>query len=164
MSPQESEDQKTSEDDESDIDAEFRSYLNEENNNNDDAMCTSDEESCHQAQASELTAKLKQLEEFDFESGSLETLRRMAIEKYGFVNKKYRRKAWPILILDRKALFRTFKSANDSNVSTESPTKQRVETKINNAIPLNPRPKGNFDLISELIRILKLYLNKICRL
>jgi hypothetical protein len=48
--------------------------------------------------------KLDRLEKLDFTSTDIyQTLKRMAVEKYGFMNKKYRRKAWPLLILKHPA-------------------------------------------------------------
>ncbi len=44
--------------------------------------------------------KLRRLENLEFNEKNLHLLRQMAIEKFGFVNKKFRRKAWPLLLLD----------------------------------------------------------------
>ena len=78
------------------IDLEFENYLNEENNLDHLIFDGENGEKFQQ----ELNSKISELELLNFES--IEDLRRMAIEKYGFVNKKFRRKAWPILIANRK--------------------------------------------------------------
>ena len=80
-----------------DIEKEFEDYLNDENDDANDlnhnlAMQNDDN---HRMKY----AKLKELENFEFTLENVELLRQMGVEKYGFINKKFRRKAWPLLIL-----------------------------------------------------------------
>lgn len=100
-------------DDGLDIDKEFENYLNDEDDHDDnngdggDQMLQDGEshESVRRRLQMEKNAKLEQLESIDFfESADVDIskLRRLAINKHGFVNKKFRRKAWPLLILNNK--------------------------------------------------------------
>lgn len=78
-----------------DIEKEFEDYLNDENNEaNDLNIETQNDENKRQRYA-----KLKKLENMEFTYENYEILRQMGVEKYGFINKKYRRKAWPLLIM-----------------------------------------------------------------
>ncbi len=81
------------------IDLEFEIYLNEENDL--DKLVSENSENFEKFQ-SEVNAKIERLEKVDFES--ISDLKKMAIEKYGFVNKRFRRRAWPILVANRESL------------------------------------------------------------
>jgi hypothetical protein len=110
-------------DDSTGIDKEFEDYLNENeeydtvvSSDSDDALNSStgapDEAAASASnedfdeffrRESENTkrSKLSKLESAEYSMDNLEYLRRLALDKYGFMNKKIRRKAWPILILSR---------------------------------------------------------------
>jgi hypothetical protein len=80
-----------------DIEKEFEDYLNDENDDANDLnhnLAMQNDEN-HRMK----NAKLKKLENFEFTLENYELLRQMGVEKYGFINKKFRRKAWPLLIL-----------------------------------------------------------------
>lgn len=91
------------------IDLEFETYLNEENDL--DKLVSEGSENFEKFQM-EVNAKIECLEKVDFES--IRDLKKMAIGKYGFVNKRFRRKAWPIMV------------ANFSNGLKKSKKKKRV--------------------------------------
>lgn len=57
-------------------------------------------------------AKYKRLESIEYTFENYEIFQKIAIEKYGFLNKKFRRKAWPLLILYRK---KYLNKTNDNN-------------------------------------------------
>jgi hypothetical protein len=105
-----------------DIDKEFEDYLNE--NEDYDTVVSSDSEDAFNTSgaASATTSnnnsedfddffrkesestkrgKLSELERAEYSIDNLEHLRRLALDKYGFMNKNIRRKAWPVLILSR---------------------------------------------------------------
>lgn len=50
----------------------------------------------------DIRLKYKRLEMFDFEQGSLRDLSDMAVQKYGFITTKFRRKAWSRIILSNR--------------------------------------------------------------
>ena len=50
----------------------------------------------------DIRLKYKRLEMFDFEQGSLRELSDMAVQKYGFITTKFRRKAWSRIILSNR--------------------------------------------------------------
>jgi hypothetical protein len=52
----------------------------------------------------DIRIKCKRLENFDFELDSCNELSDMAVQKYGFITSKFRRKAWPRLILTKNEL------------------------------------------------------------
>jgi hypothetical protein len=73
------------------IDAEFENYLNDdaddEESNNDDEF---------------KSEKIKKLNELDYDNlDNIDLIKQLAISKYGFINKKFRRKAWSLLILNQ---------------------------------------------------------------
>ena len=95
-----------------DIEKEFENYLNDENNDdNNDAFYINNyvpsssgpggasgnlfESENHKLKY----IKLKKLENLEYTLENYELFRQMGVEKYGFINKKYRRKVWPLLIL-----------------------------------------------------------------
>ena len=91
-----------------DIEKEFENYLNDENNDVNDLnhnMETQNDEN-HRLKY----AKLKKLENLEFSFENYELLRQMGVEKYGFINKKYRRKAWPLLIM--------YKNSSNENINS----------------------------------------------
>ncbi len=112
------------------IDLEFENYLNEENDL--DKLVSEDSDHFEKFQ-SEVNAKIERLEKLDFES--ICDLKKMAIEKYGFVNKRFRRKAWPILVANRDDLNNTSKKIKKYKVKHLS---EDTESKL------------SFDIISKL--------------
>lgn len=93
------------------IDLEFENYLNEENDL--DRLVSEDSENFEKFQK-EINSKIRRLEKVDF--NSLTDLRRMAVGKYGLVNKRFRRKAWPLLISNRDNLL-TKKTSGKKKIS-----------------------------------------------
>lgn len=67
------------------IEQEFEDYLKDE-----EVLCENNETK---------KSKLERMNSIEFSFENYEELKKLAVEKYGFVNKKFRRKAWPILIL-----------------------------------------------------------------
>ena len=88
------------------IDLEFENYLNEENDL--DKLISEDCDNLEKFRK-EVNSKIRRLEKVNFDS--LIDLRRMAIGKYGLVNKRFRRKAWPLLISNRDNLIAINSSA-----------------------------------------------------
>jgi hypothetical protein len=92
-----------------DIDKEFEDYLNDEDDddNNDNYYLNNYVNNLNSSNQKEIEnhklkyIKLKKLQNLEYTYENYELFRQMAIEKYGFINKKYRRKAWPLLILYR---------------------------------------------------------------
>lgn len=91
-------------DDEKTIDKEFEEYLNDENENFVDNE--------------EKRLKLKKLESLKLNFDNYDEIRKLAIEKYGFVNKKIRQKAWPILILHKNRSMSSPNAIIDSSLKT----------------------------------------------
>lgn len=113
----ESENEQTFDLNDENIDKEFEDFLNDD---------TSLSDNLSKENLKFKSKKIKKLENLDLSFDNFETIRRMAIEKYGFVNKKFRRRAWPILILHR---FKHKGSLNDliesslskfNNISTKT--------------------------------------------
>ena len=119
-------------DDENDLDIEkeFEDYLNDENDddNNDNFYINklnSGSNSSLNQQENEnhkfKYIKLKKLENLEYTVENYELFRQMGIEKYGFINKKYRRKAWPLLILYKnKSKEHLNSNLNTSKIISES--------------------------------------------
>jgi hypothetical protein len=77
--------------DELDIDAEFENYLNDDSD---------DEESNNKDEYR--SNKLKLLNDLDYNNlDNIDMIKKLAIDKYGFIKKKFRRKAWSLLILNK---------------------------------------------------------------
>ncbi len=91
---------------------EFENYLNEDS----DLYFSKDLISSKNIKE-ELEIKVKKLEELNFES--IDELRKIAIEKFGFLNKKFRRKAWPRLIANRQNYT---SNLNSNNKIDDNPT------------------------------------------
>lgn len=111
------------------IDLEFETYLNEENDL--DKLVSEDSEHFEKFR-SEINSKIRRLEKVNFDS--LPDLRRMAIGKYGLVNKRFRRKAWPILISNRVDLLsnKTLNKKKNTNKKMKvGPLKEDIEDELN---------------------------------
>ena len=89
-----------------DIDKEFEDYLNDEDDDNNDNyylnnyvnnLSSNNQREIENHKLKYI--KLKKLQNLEYTYENYELFRQMAIERYGFINKKYRRKAWPLLIL-----------------------------------------------------------------
>ena len=62
-----------------------------------------DDEKSYSASASfDIRSKYRRLENFDFENHSLNDVVGMAVEKYGFITTRFRRKAWYKLLANKK--------------------------------------------------------------
>jgi hypothetical protein len=125
------------------IDLEFENYLNEENDL-DNLICES--ENCEKFQA-ELNLKMKKLETLDF--NSIDDLRQIAIEKYGFVNKKFRRKAWPILIANREIYLNDTPTKYNNMNSNNNNSNNIDNNKLNNDYKQKEQT-SKFNQISKL--------------
>lgn len=139
------------------IDLEFENYLNEEN---DLDRLFSEESGNFEKFRKEVNAKIKKLEKINFES--LSDLRKMAIDKYGFVNKRFRRKAWPVLISNRGNIF------NDNPLTLEPDNKiklnQDIEDELNFNLITQEQIKNNkyFNQVTlDVIRTLKRFPSEI---
>ncbi len=110
------------------IDLEFEHYLNEENDL--DKLVSEDSEN-FETFKSEISSKIRRLEKVNFDS--LSDLRRMAIGKYGLVNKRFRRKAWPILISNRVDLLHnaSTKKKNTNKKMKAGHLKEDIEDELN---------------------------------
>ena len=75
-----------------DIDAEFENYLNDDSDDEEESNNIDEFRS----------KKLQQLSELDYDNvDNIELIKQLAIDKYGFIKKKFRRKAWRLLILNQ---------------------------------------------------------------
>lgn len=101
----------TEDDEENAIEREFESYLNEEDDQDEDEellmnVGEDDEEimmidDTTDDQITTRRSKLACLNRVEYSIENVAELRRLAISSFGFVNKKFRRRAWPLLILSR---------------------------------------------------------------
>jgi hypothetical protein len=80
-----------------DVEKELEDYLN------DDDPCLD----CYKFSSAEsdLKAKIESLDSLEFKFENYESFRLLAVEKYGLLNKKFRRKVWPLLILFRNKFY-----------------------------------------------------------
>lgn len=83
------------------IKKEFEEFLNDDDNLEDNE---------------ERRLKIKKLELLDLSFDNYDEIRKLAIEKYGLVNKKIRQKAWPILILYKNRPINSPKALVDSSL------------------------------------------------
>lgn len=118
------------------IDLEFEIYLNEENDL--DKLVGEGSENFEKFQKEVKSKKIK-LEKSDF--GSISELKKMALGKYGFVNKRFRRKAWPILIANRDKYINEPKQKNSSKKSRRKSKREDFQTEELN--------KNEFNLITQ---------------
>ena len=123
------------------IDLEFENYLNEENDL--DKLITEGTENFEKFQC-EVNMKIKELEKVNFQS--IGDLRKMAVEKYGLVNKKFRRKAWPILISNREIYLGSNKKNSSTSLSKRS-TNKKIKLNHHSSI----EEDSNLDQISKKI-------------
>lgn len=105
-------------DDDVDVDLEFENYLNDQDEDN-----SSSEPNENDRVKLE---KLKRLDEIECTFENYELLQKMAIERYGLLNKRLRRRIWPILILYRN---RFFKSEPDT--ASTMPLQDMIESTLN---------------------------------
>ena len=118
-------------DDVSDIDKEFENYLNENEEFDTVPSSYADENKTLLNLDGLKRGKLSKLENTEYSAENLKELRQMALDKYGFMNKKFRRKAWPILILSStehaRSLDKYMESCiNQFNQISESQIKSHV--------------------------------------
>lgn len=124
------------------IDLEFENYLNEENDL--DKLVSEGCENFEKFQR-EVNLKIRELENVNFES--ISDLRKMAVEKYGLVNKKFRRKAWPILISNRESYLGNNKKNSSTSLSKKVSNKKKAKLIDNASI----NDDSNLNLISKMI-------------
>lgn len=111
-------------DDENDeaVNREFDDYLNDDGGGRDVNKDVNDDEASVSGEEREKLDKLKRLEILECSFENYEELQKMAIEKHGLVNKRMRRRVWPLLILYRnrfKADDSLDRQAVDSSLSIE---------------------------------------------
>jgi hypothetical protein len=118
--------QSSNDDREEYIDREFENYLNDDdeefydilpsyneliNVNSDDLNILVKQKSKELHEKRHL--KFKKLESLDFTIENVDELRRIALDKYGFLNKRFRRKAWPVLVMAKNKSIGGQTSMND---------------------------------------------------
>ena len=106
-----------------DIEKEFEDYLNEDNSLDGENECRN----LNENENLDLKClKLKRLENLEYSVDNYEAFRQMGIEKYGFINKKYRRKVWPLLIM--------YKNVSNENINSfvknSSPNTSKIISKL----------------------------------
>jgi len=94
-------------DDETDIDRELDEYLN-------------DEEDGHEETDHVKLDKLKRLDALACSFENYELFQKMAVERHGLLNKRCRRRIWPLLILYRNRFYNTRKNDQDSSNENRS--------------------------------------------
>lgn len=62
-----------------------------------------DQKSYSESASSDIRSKYMRLENFNFEEGRLSDLVDMAVEKYGFITTRFRRRAWRKLLANQEA-------------------------------------------------------------
>lgn len=95
-------------DDESAVCKEFEDYLNDEENYLSLCSLSADDTLQHLTDKERLKAvKFKKLERLEYSFENYELFCELAVERYGFLSKKFRRKAWPLLIMHRNKFYQT---------------------------------------------------------
>lgn len=78
-----------------------------------------DEKSYSELAQYDIRDKCHRLEKFDYETDNLKELSDMAIQKYGFIKTKYRRKAWSRLVQSQSQKNSTIEKQNFDIITTE---------------------------------------------
>ena len=76
-----------------------------------------DEKSYSELAQYDIRDKCHRLEKFDYETDNLKELSDMAIQKYGFIKTKYRRKAWSRLVQSQSQKNSTIEKQNFDIIS-----------------------------------------------
>lgn len=131
-------DEDVAEYDNEEVEREFEQYLNDDSDNN--AIKRDEDELVKSSlEEQEKLEKLRKLELLDFSFENYEIFQKLAIERHGLVNKRLRRRIWPLLILYRSR----FKNFLDSESSGEREKNQSIEQMIESSL-------AKFEDISEL--------------
>lgn len=120
-------------DDDGEVEREFDEYLNDESRDDWDEMKRD---------------KLLRLEALDCSFENYELLQKMAIERHGLLNKRCRRRIWPLLILYRPRFLKA--SSSNHTETMESADNQTIQDMIDSSLT-------KFDDIGLSIRFLHLF-------
>lgn len=122
-------DEDAAEYDDEEVEREFEQYLNDDSDSN-AKKCDEDELVELSLEEQEKLEKLRKLELLDFSFENYENFQKLAIERHGLVNKRLRRRIWPLLILYRSR----FKDFLDSESSGEREKNQSIEQMIESSL------------------------------
>lgn len=116
--------------DDEEVEREFEQYLNDDSNSK--AKKRDEDELVESSlEEQEKLEKLKKLELLDFSFENYENFQKLAIERHGLLNKRLRRRIWPLLILYRNR----FKNFLDSKSNEEEGEKnQSIEQIIESSL------------------------------
>ena len=105
-------------DDSEEVNREFENYLNDG-----DQVHQNEEESDYDETNEQLKhAKLKQIDELPISAENYPLFQKLAIERYGLLNKRCRRRIWPLLILYRDRCFSNSAEKKENTNNDPIPT------------------------------------------